>query len=105
MTDIDVFRLSAEACGYETVGNEYGYLIVLKSIDGGPLKRAYWNPIFSAQDRWDCVMKLLDMGYSIRFHADDDINSLFHAEEVIDHQCPAEEFPARALAELQSRKG
>ena len=103
MTDLEVFRLSAKACG--------------NSIDAKwpDSTRVYifgsfreWNPFTNDSQRWECVKKLLETGFNIDFTPYREMfkQSVFDNGTIgtINIDCPAEEFPARALAELESRK-
>ena len=106
MTDVEVSRLSALACGH-TVDNDMHYYCP-ESFDGA----SHWSPFTNDSQRWECVKKLLETGYDLSFSA-----NVSYAQHMADGRCwhkendciaqlacSADEFPARALAELESRK-
>lgn len=104
MDNLDVFRLSAEAFGYspdpqQVVLNPLG--LWAWNLD----KREYfwWNPFTNAEQRWQCVEKLLEMG-SFGEWGKNHGRFLPYGGEWVNFNCSAYEFPARALAELQRRK-
>ena len=107
MTDLDVFRLSAKACGYSVVDTPIECHIVWHE-DGGTEE---WNPFTDDSQRWECEKKLLEMGLCV--HKNDDDKQHYIAGRNVAGalgawecymDCPAAEMPARALAELESRK-
>lgn len=115
MTTLEVCRLSAEAVGHKEtdppLANEYGV-----AIQGAHL--FVWNPLTNAEQRWECVEWLLERG-DICFEKRDPEPYIYYHEftyaqkpesegdngwRTIAETCPASEFPARAVAELQRRK-
>ena len=109
MTDLEVFQLSAKAIGYDPdpqqiVFNPQG----LWSWNLDKREYFWWNPFTDASQRWECVKKLLEGHESWMY-----LESLgLHSYNFLDSKdgdeikiaCSADEFPARALAELESRK-
>lgn len=103
MTDLEVFRLSAEACGetfYEATDGFGGKYL--------HTNRGEWHPFTNAGQRWQCVEKLLEARAFIvldpapgNHHSADAV--AWRKEQRIKITCPASEFPARALAELWRR--
>jgi hypothetical protein len=106
MTDLDVCRLSAEVLGKKVVtltrGDEAGLPMTRDAI--GLL--VPWNSLTNAEQRWECVEWLLSNGCALRIGARTthhlEISDLSQSDIWL--ECPASEFPARAVAELQKRK-
>jgi len=95
LSDLEVFKLSAEACG-QLVHTHFANEKLWIHYANGSIEE--WNPFLNADQRWECVQKLLEMGYCVRIgFANDDYHQLEGEPEI---NCPAEEFPARALAQL-----
>lgn len=109
----EVFWLSAEGCGHKPVQSTDGFGSIRLSCYNG--NRVYeWSPFTNAEQRWECVRKLL-VGGDVWFYGESchtRTKRMAHvrfddsAKELapIDIDCPAEEFPARALAELRKRR-
>lgn len=109
MTDLEVFRLSAKACGYYEVPHSemppvmWGMrCFVRREAD----RLVEWNPFTDAEQRWECVRKLLE-NYGVIIFADfskQEYHEWYRmdSKEMFSLKCPAEEFPARCLAELES---
>lgn len=109
--DLEVLRLSAEACGYDVVYSEscepctFGTALAIRKNCIGPM--VPWNPLEIAEQRWECLKKLLET-CTVEFDA---LNG--DMGHCIDNQkgvyfalgCPVDDAPARALAEIQRRKG
>ena len=104
MTDLDVFRLSAKACDREfTEQNGHLWLRVAR------YENETWHPFTDDSQRWECVKKLLVGHESWMYLESLGLHSYYFLdvkdENEIKIACSADEFPARALAELESRKG
>jgi hypothetical protein len=106
VTELEVYRLSAEALGV-AVRERAGALLC------GPFKDSeliadVWNPLLNAEQRWECVEFLLLNNSTLILSGDGEENEWYqgHAETLIGihERGPASEFPARAVAELQRRK-
>ena len=103
MTDFEVCRLSAEAMWKEVSNDIASDDGVFVSNDPSQ-PEVHWNPLTNAEQRWECVEWLLELKcfvflYGLTEHK---IDSERGGPIYID--CPASEFPARAVAELQRRK-
>ena len=114
MTDLEVFELSAMACGHLPAKLCSGphYVAIKRELPKGDYDWTEWNPFTNDSQRWECVKKLLETGYDLSFSA-----NVSYAQHMADGRCwhkendciaqlacSADEFPARALAELESRK-
>lgn len=102
MSDLEVFRLSALACGAPNPRIAAGKCVFDGFVDMDGL--ATWNPFTNAEQRWECVTKLLQHGKIILLDSEDGgylPDKMGRLPVCVN--CPAEEFPARALAELESR--
>jgi hypothetical protein len=101
MTDLEVCRLSAEALGHKASHwAEPGDRVYLD----GDITRE-WNPLLNAEQRWECVEFLLRTEEAI--HLRTSSGSVHVGDPNVSDvwiDCPASEFPARAVAELQKRK-
>ena len=104
MTELEVFQLSAKACGRNT---DVAGGIVRVNIFGETPTMTWmtWNPFVDDSQRWECVKKLLDMGWKVSlnptgFHAVIELSS----GASLGFKCHAEELHARALSELENRK-
>ena len=109
-TVLEVFRLSAEACGYEVQGSFSGDGEQFCDICPDPEIVDKWNPFTDDSQRWECVEKLLEIGdiwlYKSGKHAwfskaeDGPVSIRAESVDADILPCPAKEFPARALAAL-----
>jgi|SRR6266850_1544898 len=99
MKPLEVCRLSAEALGYKASHwAEPGDGIYLD----GDITRE-WNPLTNAEQRWECTLKLMSLGWDVCFARENDIHSAANGLECMDIKCDASAFPAMALAELWKR--
>lgn len=107
MSDLEVFRLSALACAHEApiVEGDTVFLAMWGTLSG-----TRWNPFTNAEQRWECVRKLLEIGDIWLYHYETKRGHVLFDAGItethfppVDINCPAEEFPARALAELEAR--
>lgn len=112
MDKLEVCRLSAEALGKEilspeeypdtrsTVGVLDSETVVVSDQNG----IHEWDPLENASQRWECVEWLLAHGYDVglwpeaRHYLWDQNKDRFG--DRIEIECPASEFPARAVAEI-----
>lgn len=102
MTDLEICRLSAEALGKPWLNAHWP-----NCADG-----SHWDPLTNAEQRWECVEWLIAGGYQLALGYYPTANSRntenwLHSRSsggVFYLICPASEFPARAVAELQKRK-
>lgn len=108
MTDLEVFRLSAEACKGQAVIDD-GACWVPWGLSGKGAEK--WNPFTNAEQRWQCVETLLKthvIGMEQHFWRDGAAHCIWNKNGYKSDgdfflDCPASEFPARALAELHRR--
>ena len=108
MSDIDVFRFSAKSCGHMVSPSTEGDHVWIVNQGAGNYA---WNPFTNDSQRWECVKKLLENDGTLVF-SDVSIPGEIHewyrgfmeTSQVWHSDCPAEEFPARTLADLESRK-
>ncbi len=102
MTDLEVFKLSANSCKCRIANIYENRIGILVELENG----IAWNPFTNAEQRWECVEKLLEMGPVNFLNAQ--VAEMYPVDPFaalpILIKCPASEFPARALAELQKRK-
>lgn len=106
MDKLEALRLSAKACEHEVRWLPYLEMFL---IIGSGNNENEWNPSENADQRWECVKRLLEMGYIVTFNGNADRknecwNPASPTEAFVDIECPAEEFPHLALAELERRK-
>lgn len=102
--ELEICRISAEALEYGITKENYsprGGLLVWK--DG---KAIDWNPLTNAEQRWECVEWLLAHGHDVNITCS--LDEAQHTTQTrkfdwTSFSCPASEFPARAVAELQRR--
>ena len=106
MNDIEVFKLSAKACEHE-VCEEHGEVFI-RGSDG---EWELWTPFTSDSQRWECEKKLLELlGSDAHIFMNQNTLSIwpvtpgFCEPIVMPYGFPIAKFPARALAELESRK-
>jgi hypothetical protein len=96
----------AEALGL-TIETRLGhamYVSGLSDADGRGLYADGSNVFNDYWFRW-CLEWLLKNGHGVHFYADDDIGQIVTASGTDIHlQCPAIEFPARAIHELMKVK-
>lgn len=122
MTDVEIFKAAAEALGLPIVTKhswerywknaDRVWIHKDKCRDGSVYE---FDPFLNADQRWECVRKLLEMGYSVglgtemstAFYEGVDRLKLPYSMRKFNSElgCPAEEFPARALAALHRRQG
>jgi len=100
MTDLEVFQLSAMACGYSPV---MCFGAVWTDAETIPAGRT-WEPFTNASQRWECVKKLLEHKFAEIELCVNHNHSYTDVLVLIELHCSADEFPARALAELEARK-
>lgn len=110
MSEMEVLILSAKACGYTHNIGKNGCVFIYQSY-GPTTRKLFWEPFTNAEQRWECVMKLLEMGYCMVLS-----NAEWGKSEVgwlsmdgcvtraLRVDSPASEFPARALAVLQKKQ-
>jgi hypothetical protein len=109
MTELDVCRLSAEALTLPLeiqddvvwIHRHGGRNFSGKEVRAGGTR---WNPLLNAEQRWECVEFLLKQGWRIEFGHSGQYLSKPLEQPSHTFMCPASEFPARAVAELQRRK-
>jgi len=102
MTDLEVCRLSAEGLGKRIVNHPNDPPSIVNS-KGGIVP---WNPLANAEQRWKCVEWLRGQRYGVSI-GDIDYHELISTKDTQDNvvlECPAAEFPARAVAELRRRE-
>ena len=107
MTKLDVFRLSAEACGHSVMDTPIECHIVWD--EEGVTEE--WNPYTNDSQRWECekqLLKLLGRHAHIVMNQERlairPITPGFCETIVMPYGFPVEKFYATALAELESRK-
>ena len=108
MSDLEVFRLSALACGHIEAKLCDGphFVAIKRELPKGEYDWQEWNPFTNDSQRWECVKKLLEIKDSWitldsgELHVFDWVSNV----KLIEYAGPADEFPARVLAELESRK-
>ena len=110
MTDLDVFRLSAKACGHEFFNIEditspkcvstWPHIVYININD----MAIEWNPFTDDSQRWECVKKLLETGWVVMGNQECNYDQMPASFKRMVYHCPPDEFPARALSELESRK-
>ena len=111
MDDLEVFKLSAEACDLRdmrVIDAEPPY-ITYWTGNPGNFEKHDWNPFTNDSQRWECQKKLLEAPDATLI-----LSGSADAHEFYDGQgedyrgfnlkCPVEEFFARALAELRKRE-
>ena len=106
-TDLEVCRVTAEACGKTVVYSEAGDVctvddgIAIYDENGLIIP---WNPITTPEQRDECEDKLLELGYWFV-----EGTRLCHLQHMTEPDWifngPWRKFPARALAEVQRGKG
>ena len=118
MTNLDVFKLSAAACGHPAEVAEDGavwvHRINARGFSGSGLIRAggfIWNPFTDDSQRWECekqLLKLLGLYAHIVMNQERlaiwPITPGFCETIVMPYGFPVEKFHATALAELERRK-
>lgn len=106
MTELEVCRLSAEALAKHIGHISHGEVTIIGCDENGEFETR-WNPILNAEQRWECVEWLLAAEYALTIWNRPDKNHTQEAmgyAEIVQLECPASEFPARCVAELQRRK-
>jgi hypothetical protein len=90
LTELEVFQLSARACGYEVepTALQSGHEVWVSGKDIADGTCLEWNPFTNAEQRWECLEELSKRGFT---------------GNIWGTTCPLKEFPARALAELEAR--
>lgn len=117
MDQLEIFRLSAEAMGWRVEPLEDGRYRVYDSQEPtdipifgiGNWIMNKWNPFTNAEQRWQCVETLLKT-HVIEMEQLRDGAAHYvlnkngrKSDGCFFLDCPASEFPARALAELHRR--
>jgi hypothetical protein len=110
--DIEVLRLSAEACGYDVVYSEsgepctFGTALAIRKNCIGPMTT--WNPFEIPEQRDECIDELLKRG-DVKLGDGNRCEFLYYGAPPLPADffmfCPWREFPASALAEIERRKG
>ena len=101
MTNLEVFQLSAKALGHELCIDESHKCFYR---DGTISSWFEWNPFTDDSQRWECVKKLLETGWVVMGNQECNYDQMPASFKRMVYHCTPDEFPARALAELESRK-
>lgn len=102
MTELEVCRLTAKA-----FGRVYDPSFVPDPYDEREdIRISNWNPLTNAEQRWECVEWLDTSGYNILLATESSVAIARTAgpQANIAISCHKNEFPARAVAEIQKRK-
>ena len=103
MDDLEVCRLSAEALGKVIETDAAPKDAVWVQGPNGE-RWVYWNPLTNAEQRWECVERLLERGSIVLSRTIG--HGVYSGGQLFPEiTCPAAEFPARAVAEIRRRDG
>lgn len=100
---LEVCRLSAEALGKHPMREGWKPVgAVGPSMECFLIDDSVWNPLVNPEQRWACVKWLLER-YPVTLGMKNR-NNWVGMPIAVSLDCPAAEFPARAVAELRRRK-